>query len=116
MLCHAVMFKLKDSVACDDTRVTDVMRQIERLANEIETVEKVELGWDLSRKKHSFDYATLWHFKDQSGLDYYSAHPAHLKVLEATRDIFDVQIADFEADASPSPRRMEQRETPNRKS
>lgn len=96
MLRHIVMFKLKHGVDRRDDRVQEAIRQIARLPHEIDTVEEAELGWDLSRKRHSFDYATIWKFKDQAALDYYSAHPAHLKVLEATRDIFEAHIADFE--------------------
>lgn len=95
MLRHIVMFKLKEGVSRDDPRVIKAVEMIERLPAQIDTVEAAELGWDVSRKPHSFDYATLWQFRDQEGLDQYSAHPAHQEVLVATKDIFDARIADY---------------------
>ncbi|SNT73737.1 Dabb family protein [Paracoccus seriniphilus] len=95
MLRHIVMFNLKDGVARDDPRVDKAVRMIAALPDQIDSVVEAELGWDTSRKPHSLDYATLWKFHDAEGLARYSAHPAHLAVLEATRDIFDAKIADY---------------------
>ncbi|MDB6176200.1 Dabb family protein [Paracoccus sp. Z330] len=95
MLRHIVMFKLKDGIERDDPRVVKAVKLIQELPGQIDTVLDSELGWDTSCKPHSLDYATLWKFRDADGLAQYSAHPAHLKVLEATRDIFDAKIADY---------------------
>lgn len=95
MLRHIVMFRLKDGISRDDPRVIDAVRLIEALPREINSVAGHELGWDISRKPHSFDYVTMWLFRDQAGLDAYSAHPAHQAVLRATKDIFSASIADY---------------------
>lgn len=95
MLKHIVMFKLKEGIARDDERVQHAVELIENLPNQINTIVSFELGWDISQKPHSFDYATSWLFHDLAGLEVYNKHPAHLDVLDATREIFEAKIADY---------------------
>lgn len=80
MLTHMVMFDFEDPADADEA-----IRMLVEMAPRIEVVEDLRVGRDVIGSERSFDVGLVVTLPDRAALDVYSAHPAHLPVLEFIR-------------------------------
>lgn len=80
MIRHIVMIKLNNSA--DKQNITDRLKSmLEQLELTVESLNKIEVGINISTKQTAYDVVLTADFDDEVGLDEYRVHPQHIKVL-----------------------------------
>ena len=85
MLVHIVMFAFKDENK--EANLLQVKRMLEALPSKIESLNRMEVGIDISKSERSFDLVLTSTFEDQAGLSAYAVHPAHLEVVSVIKEV-----------------------------
>jgi len=96
MLTHIVIWKYRADVG-QDIRAEHVVL-LRRLASVIPEVKSLAVGFDTLLLPRSYDTGLVATFADRAGLDAYTVHPEHIKVVEFGSAI-SAQVAsvDFES-------------------
>ena len=96
MLTHIVIWKYRADVG-QDIRAEHVVL-LRRLASVIPEVKSLAVGRDTLLLARSYDTGLVATFVDRAGLDAYTVHPEHIKVVEFGSAI-SAQVAsvDFES-------------------
>ena len=96
MLTHIVIWKYRADVS-HDIRAEHVVL-LRRLASVIPVVKSLAVGFDTLLLPRSYDTGLVATFADRAGLDAYTIHPEHIKVVEFGSTI-SAQVAsvDFES-------------------
>ena len=96
MLTHIVIWKYRADVS-QDIRAEHVVL-LRRLASVIPEVKSLAVGFDTLLLPRSYDTGLVATFADRAGLDAYTVHPEHIKVVEFGSAI-SAQVAsvDFES-------------------
>lgn len=96
MLTHIVIWKYKSDVE-PEVREEHV-RLLRALGSAIEELESLSAGFDVLKLPRSFDSGLVATFCDRAGLDAYTVHPEHLKVVAFGKTISEqVASVDFES-------------------
>ena len=95
MLKHIVIFKFKDGVTRDDSRVGEVCSQLAQLPGQIPEVREWEQGHNVSGRDIAYDLALYSSSENQEALQRYSDHPAHRAVVAKLREICTWHIVDY---------------------
>jgi hypothetical protein len=96
MLTHIVIWKYRADVS-QDIRAEHVAL-LRRLASVIPDVKSLAVGFDTLLLPRSYDTGLVATFVDRAGLDVYTVHPEHIKVVEFGRTISEqVASVDFES-------------------
>lgn len=97
MLTHIVVWKYLPDI---ETPIKDEhVNQLRRLATIIEEVQSLSVGVDLLHLARSYDTGLVATFRDRAGLEAYTVHPEHEKVVTLGRSISEhVVSVDFEDD------------------
>jgi len=96
MLTHIVIWKYKSDVE-PEVREEHV-RLLRALGSVIEELESLSVGFDVLKLPRSFDSGLVATFRDRAGLDAYTVHPEHLKVVAFGKSISEqVASVDFES-------------------
>ncbi len=83
MLKHIVMLKLNEVAPEEFQNRLDKMEQMLNALNQtISSLEKMEVGQNISTKASAYDLVLTADFKSEQALDEYRIHPEHIKVLE----------------------------------
>lgn len=85
MLVHIVMFQFKEENK--EANLARVKTMLEALPSKIETLQRMEVGIDISQSERSFDLVLTSTFADQAGLNAYAVHPAHLEVVSVIKEV-----------------------------
>ena len=94
MLVHIVMFQFKEENK--EVNLERVKEMLEALPEKIETLKSMEVGIDISRSERSFDLVLTSTFEDQSGLNEYAVHPAHLTVVSVIKEVTSLsKVVDY---------------------
>ena len=96
MLTHVVIWKYRADVG-QDIRAEHVVL-LRRLGSVIPEVKSLAVGFDTLLLPRSYDTGLVATFADRAGLDAYTVHPEHIKVVEFGSTI-SAQVAsvDFES-------------------
>lgn len=95
MLTHIVIWKYRADVG-QDVRAEHVAL-LRRLSSLIPELKSLAVGLDTLRLPRSYDTGLVATFSDRAGLEAYTIHPAHIKVVEFGRTISEhVASVDFE--------------------
>jgi len=96
MLTHIVIWKYRADVG-QDIRAEHVTL-LRRLGSAIPEVKSLAVGFDTLLLPRSYDTGLVATFADRAGLDAYTVHPEHIKVVEFGSTI-SAQVAsvDFES-------------------
>lgn len=95
MLTHIVLFRLHDR---RPENVLHAQATLDTLSGHVPTLRALEVGRDILHTGRSYDLALIARFDDRAGLEVYQAHPVHLPVLVAMRELCDSIVAvDFES-------------------
>ncbi len=101
MIKHIVFWKLKEGAhgQSDEANANEIKRLLESLNGKIESIEKLEVGFNFVENSNAFDVALYSEFKSKADLDAYQVHSLHVaaKVFigEATSDrkVVDYEIS-----------------------
>lgn len=85
MLVHIVMFQFKEENK--EANLAHVKSMLEALPSAIESLERMEVGIDMSKSERSFDLVLTSTFEDQAALSAYAIHPAHLEVVSVIKEV-----------------------------
>lgn len=94
MIKHIVMFQLKEK---NEHTLQQLVSALESLAENIETLQFLEVGVDFRNTERSYDVVLTTHFANSQDLQTYAEHPQHLPVVELVREICSHSIViDYE--------------------
>ncbi len=88
MIRHIVMIKLNDS-AEKQTVTIELKKMLQQLELSVESLNRIEVGINISTKKTAYDVVLTADFNDVAGLDEYRVHPEHVKVLDYLKIVMD---------------------------
>lgn len=95
MLTHIVVWKYRADV--ESFAREEHVRLLKSLAGVISEVQSLSVGFDTLKLARSFDTGLVATFVDRAGLDAYTVHPEHIKVVELGRTISEQVVSvDFE--------------------
>ncbi len=95
MLTHIVVWRYRADVE-QEVREEHV-RLLSNLASVVKEVQSLSVGFDVLRLPRSYDTGLVAAFDDRAGLQAYTVHPEHIKVVEFGRAISEhVASVDFE--------------------
>ena len=94
-LHHLVLFKLKAGVEKKDPRYTEAVKSLNALAAAIPQVLDIRAGENFSTRPVAVDFGLMVVLENESNLQAYLNHPAHLAAVRAWKEIADWTIADF---------------------
>ena len=101
MICHIVMFKLKDfaegaSKAENAEKMTKLLSELPAL---IPQIKKFAVGVDVLKSERSYDVALVGYYDNMADLDIYAKHPEHLRVVDFILKVrTESHSVDFEVD------------------
>jgi stress responsive alpha/beta barrel protein len=99
MLTHIVIWKYRADVE-QEVRQEHVAL-LRRLLAIIPELESLEVGFDVLKLPRSYDTGLVAMFRNRAGLDAYTIHPEHIKVVAFGKSISEhVASVDFETDAN----------------
>lgn len=84
MLCHIVLFKLKDTSAPSVQKAVDVLSG---MRGKVPGMRSLLAGADVVHSDRSYDVALVCMFDDRAALDAYQDHPAHQPVRAHMRQV-----------------------------
>jgi Stress responsive A/B Barrel Domain len=95
MIRHIVMFRFKTETSEAEREAFHAM--LRGLPGQIDEIAAFESGRDIVRRPRSFDLALVASYADLTALDRYTDHPAHLPVIERSRQICEQVVSvDYE--------------------
>ena len=95
MVTHLVVWKYREDVP--QAARDEHQSQLQSLRNIVPGIESLTVGFDFVRAWNSYDLGLMALFRDRSGLDAYTVHPEHVKVVEFGRSITEKMAkVDFE--------------------
>jgi hypothetical protein len=80
MLTHIVIWKYRAEI--DQQVREDHVAMLRNLANLINELESLAVGFDVLDLPRSFHTGLVAVFRDRAGLEAYTVHPEHIKVAE----------------------------------
>ncbi len=91
MVRHIVMIKINNNL--DKETVTHELKlMLERLQLSVDTLIKIEIGINISKKNTAFDMVLSADFDNEKGLDEYRVHPEHVKVLDFLTNVMEKAV------------------------
>lgn len=95
MLRHIVMIKFKSDI--DLKSESEMLKSmLIDLETSINSLQKMEVGLNISTKPSAFDLVLTADFIDVDGLDDYRVHPEHVKVLDYLKKVIEkVHVVDY---------------------
>jgi len=94
MLTHIVMWKYLADV--EQSAREEHVERLRALASSVPEVQTLSVGSDTLFAPRSYDTGLVATFADRAGLDAYTVHPEHMKVVEFGRSISEhVASVDF---------------------
>ncbi len=82
MINHVVLFKLKDFPDREKQEVREKIKSLlEGLWGKIDELKYIEVGLNIELNTQAYDISLITHFENKAGLEAYSVHPEHLKVV-----------------------------------
>jgi quinol monooxygenase YgiN len=98
MICHIVMFKLKNNIGSDikKNKLAELKQMLEKLPEYIQEIEFFEVGTNIAESPNAYDMVLYSKFKDEAALDAYRIHPKHKEVLAFLKKINDkITVVDY---------------------
>ncbi len=94
MLTHIVIWKYKAEVS--EERRREHVARLRALEGVIPEIQSFAVGTDMLHLPRSYDTGLVAVFQDRAGLDAYTVHPEHVKVVDIGREISEhVASVDF---------------------
>ena len=94
MLTHIVIWKYRADV--EQSAREEHIERLRALASLVPEVQTLSVGSDTLFLPRSYDTGLVATFADRAGLDAYTVHPEHMKVVELGRSISEhVASVDF---------------------
>jgi hypothetical protein len=94
MVKHIVMFDFKEENKKENLEKAKVM--LEALLTSIPTLKNMEVGINFSQEDRAMDLSLYSTFEDQTGLEAYAIHPAHLEVVTFIKSVASAsKVSDY---------------------
>jgi hypothetical protein len=88
------MFDFKEENKKENLEKAKVM--LEALLTSIPTLKNMEVGINFSQEDRAMDLSLYSTFEDQTGLEAYAIHPAHLEVVTFIKSVASVsKVSDY---------------------
>ncbi len=88
MVRHIVMIKLSKLPEKQDV-VHELKFMLEQLQHTVESLIRIEVGVNISKKQTAFDIVLTADFSDENALEAYRVHPEHVKVLDFLKNVME---------------------------
>jgi len=95
MTGHIVLFTLREGVAKEDPRVSQVFARLRVLPERIEGIRRWEVGENISDRPAATDFALYSAFDSREDLFRYADHPAHREVVDLLQEVCTWQVCDY---------------------
>lgn len=96
MITHIVIWKYRANV--DQKLREEHIAMLRQLPSTIESIKSFSVGSDVLHLPRSYDTGLVSTFDDRAGLETYTVHPEHIKVVDFGRSISEhVASVDFES-------------------
>ncbi len=93
MVKHIVFFQLKDNSLENKKKV---QKKLLSLKNEVEVLQKIEVGINFCKEDRAYDIALLTDFANEKDLETYAVHPYHLEIVTYIKSIAtSSKVVDF---------------------
>ena len=93
MLIHIVW--LKPHPDADPMLIDDVVARILALENQIDEIDKIQIGWTVTDRANGFSLGVIVNLENQSALERYIDHPFHKAVVKDIARTFDTMAMDI---------------------
>ena len=89
MIRHIIMFKLKDLGSEDikNQKLAELKKMIDELKHNIEEIDTIEAGINISTREVAYDLVLLSTFKTRENLNNYISHPEHQVLVNFLKEI-----------------------------
>ena len=95
MITHIVIWKYQADV--DQKLREEHIAMLRKLPSAIDSIKSFSVGSDVLHLPRSYDTGLVTTFDDRAGLETYTVHPEHIKVVDFGRNISEhVASVDFE--------------------
>lgn len=93
MLRHIVMMKFNEDAKYE---VTHVKEMLQNLLDTVESLKKMEVGINISKKPSAYDLVLTADFDSEEGLEAYRNHPDHVRILDVMKEtVNQVSAVDY---------------------
>ena len=94
MIKHIVLFNFRDENR--DENIKKVKEMLLSLTQSVPTLKKMEIGVNFSKEQRAMDLSIYTEFDNVIGLDAYTIHPEHLKVVAFIKTVVtDSKVSDY---------------------
>jgi phage terminase large subunit len=90
-MLHIALFTWHDHVTPDE--VAEITVALRALPEQIEALQRYEVGADLGLNPGTADFAVVAQVADEAGLRAYAEHPAHTAVTDRMKDMIAQRTA-----------------------
>lgn len=95
MLNHIVIFRRKMDVESDPVLSEQLIKRMDALGAQIESVRGWSLQANIFQRPVSWDYALESSFDDEAGLNAYLQHPLHVALVADLKLYFEWAAVDY---------------------
>ncbi len=94
MVRHIVMFDFKKENKKEN--IEKAKEMLENLIDSVPTLKDIEVGVNFSSEDRAMDLSIITSFDNKAGLQEYSTHPEHLKVVEFIKTVvISSKVSDY---------------------
>ncbi len=91
MLVHIVMFKFKEENK--KSNIAQAKEMLENLTGSVPSLKSMEIGVNFIEADRAMDLSIIASFESKGGLDAYSMHPEHQKVVTFLKSVVEYSKA-----------------------
>jgi len=95
MVIHIVTFKFKEENK--QANIIQAKQMLENLMGAVPTLKSIDVGLNFSKEERAMDLSIITIFESRVGLEAYSIHPEHIKVVEFIKSVVEYsKVVDYE--------------------
>ncbi|HQR73051.1 MAG TPA: Dabb family protein [Sulfurovum sp.] len=95
MVVHIVTFKFKEENK--QANIIQAKQMLENLMGAVPTLKSIDVGLNFSQEERAMDMSIITVFESKTGLETYSVHPEHLKVVDFIKSVVEYsKVVDYQ--------------------
>lgn len=95
MVVHIVTFKFKEENK--KANIIQAKQMLENLMGAVPSLRSMDVGVNFSTEERAMDLSIITAFESKEGLEAYSIHPEHLKVVDFIKTVVEYsKVVDYE--------------------
>ena len=95
MFLHIVLFKFRDGITSDDSRVRLAVDQMRDLPARVREIRSWTHGFNISDRPIAYDYGLVASFDKEKDIKVYLNHPDHQVVTDLWSEFSDWKVCDI---------------------